>query len=558
MAGGLWARATARASRVYAHDRVQVALLVAVVGAVPLAVALAALRHPRWYPIMDLALTELRVRDVGSADTPLIGLIGRLYGWGHRGSHPGPLSFWLLWPLYNLFGRSSWALEAATATLNVTAMAVAVWIGQRRGGRLGALGVAAMLVVLAYTYGTGTLTQAWNPYLPLLWWVVFLLAAWSILCGDLAMLAVAAFSGTFCVQTHVPYLGLVGGIGALIVVALGLEARRASPAERRRLARHLTPALALAAVLWVPPAIEQLTHHPGNLQILRASFTDPGSPIIGPGTGVRIWLSYLDVGALVRGQNLQVIAARRGSPLPGLALLGVWAWSVARARRDGHALLLRLHLVVGAALVLGLVSIVRIQGGQASWVVLWAWGTTAVLVMAVAAVAITAWRSRPAVTERRSPATVTAAVAAVVAVGAVRLVHQAVDTEPHGPAESAVLRELAPPAVARLRTGRIPGTGEDGRYILRWSWVAGFRDAEPFGLLLELERDGFDVGTLRRRSRVEVPYRWRDIDDATAYIDYAVGREEIARHEANPEAVEIARTRADTPRPKAIFVTPAD
>ena len=37
---------------------------------VPLLVGLAAQHHPRWYPIADLAQTELRVRDVGGpADT---------------------------------------------------------------------------------------------------------------------------------------------------------------------------------------------------------------------------------------------------------------------------------------------------------------------------------------------------------------------------------------------------------------------------------------------------------------------------------------------------------
>ena len=33
----------------------------------PLLVALVALRTPRWYPLLDLAMTELRVRDVGTA-----------------------------------------------------------------------------------------------------------------------------------------------------------------------------------------------------------------------------------------------------------------------------------------------------------------------------------------------------------------------------------------------------------------------------------------------------------------------------------------------------------
>ena len=40
--------------------------LTALVGGLPLAVALGVLHSPRWYPLLDLAQTELRVRDVGN------------------------------------------------------------------------------------------------------------------------------------------------------------------------------------------------------------------------------------------------------------------------------------------------------------------------------------------------------------------------------------------------------------------------------------------------------------------------------------------------------------
>ncbi|MEJ7583532.1 MAG: hypothetical protein WKF43_05445 [Acidimicrobiales bacterium] len=40
------------------------ALLLSVVLAIPLAVAVGVLRQPQWYPLSDIAQTELRVRDV--------------------------------------------------------------------------------------------------------------------------------------------------------------------------------------------------------------------------------------------------------------------------------------------------------------------------------------------------------------------------------------------------------------------------------------------------------------------------------------------------------------
>ena len=87
----------------------------------PLLVAALSQRDAGWHPVFDLAMTELRVRDVGGPDTPLIGLQGRI---GPDGSHPGPLSFYLLAPVYRLLGSSAFALQVSTAVLHLAAVAV--------------------------------------------------------------------------------------------------------------------------------------------------------------------------------------------------------------------------------------------------------------------------------------------------------------------------------------------------------------------------------------------------------------------------------------------------
>ena len=113
----------------------------------PLLVAVVALRGERWFPVLDLAMTEFRVRDVFTADTPLIGLPGRIGEYPDQGSHPGPLSFYVLAPTYRLLGSSSWALEAATVVVHLAAIATALWIGQRRLGWKGVAAVAALLAL---------------------------------------------------------------------------------------------------------------------------------------------------------------------------------------------------------------------------------------------------------------------------------------------------------------------------------------------------------------------------------------------------------------------------
>ena len=86
--------------------------------AVPLLIAIVVLHSPRWYPLLDMAQTELRVRDVWSSHPPLIGLAGRIGPFNENGgSHPGPLSFYALWPVYALFGSHAYGMQVANCLL---------------------------------------------------------------------------------------------------------------------------------------------------------------------------------------------------------------------------------------------------------------------------------------------------------------------------------------------------------------------------------------------------------------------------------------------------------
>ena len=56
-----------------------------------------------YLPLGDEANIDLRVRDVFTGDTPLVGAYSRGF------SHPGPLLFWLLAPLSAVTGGAAWA-----------------------------------------------------------------------------------------------------------------------------------------------------------------------------------------------------------------------------------------------------------------------------------------------------------------------------------------------------------------------------------------------------------------------------------------------------------------
>src|SRR5262249_35758731 len=151
------------------------------------------------------------------------------------------------------------------------------------------IAVGAMVALLVHAYGVFLLTWPWNAYLPPVWWIVFLLAVWSLLDGDRPMIVPAVFAGTFCVQTHISYLGVVGGLAALVVVHGALRYWR-EPDHSARVAtwRWVAVGIGLGLVLWAPPIIDQLTGSPGNLSIIRDYFTNSPIPNAGLQSGVSV------------------------------------------------------------------------------------------------------------------------------------------------------------------------------------------------------------------------------------------------------------------------------
>jgi hypothetical protein len=515
----------------------------------PLLAALIKLAQDRWYPMLDFAQIELLVRDVGGRGTPLVGLPGRI-GRGvtleTQGSHPGPISFWAMAPPYRLFGSTPWALQAAAASLNALAMGLALWLTYRRGGVWLTLLMANALAVLTYAYGIDRLTEPWNPYLPLMWWVVFLLSVWSVLCRDVVALPLAVIAGTFCMQTHIPYVGLVGGLGAgaAVVVAWWWLRSRRDPDARRALVRWGVASSVLLVLLWVPPVIDQIRNTPGNLSIIRDTFANPTDSAVGLGGALEPWLAHLNVWALLSSQS-----GIHGSPFPGIALLIIWLACALAAWRWWHIPLMYLNAVACGALILGLVSISRILGVLLDYLLMWAWATTAILLVSIvwtAALGIRAWLdNRDPGALRHLPAVGTGALALTLVVVTGFRTQDAVTTDPPTAGQSRVFDELVEPTVGTLVEGEIAGTGPDGRYI-----VAGVDPLTPpgnaRGLLLELARQGLDVAADRNAPQGFPRHRTIPQEDATATIVVVVGRSAIDEWRADPDAIEIAYA---APRP---------
>ncbi len=505
--GRLWA--TILAMPGYRLRLALVALL-----AVPFVIAALRLVSREYHPVLDLAMTELRVRDVGGGDTPLIGLPGRIGVFPDQGSHPGPLSFYLLAPTYRLAGSTAWGLLAGMIVLNLIAIALALWLAHRRGGTPLTIAVAGIIAVLVRGYGLDVVTQPWNPYLPLLFWLVVLLATWGVLEGDKRLLLLVTAVGSLCAQTHLPYLGLCLGMGALCVAALVWRASR-HPVHRNDTYSVLGTSALLGAVLWAPPVYDQLTNDPGNLRMIADYFRNPPDDPVGTGEGVQLLLRHLNVfriGTRAFGADGYVTRAAfdlEGSVLPGLLVLLVWIAAAVTAWRLRHRLLITLNIVIGWALLLGAVSMSRIFGKVWYYLTLWAWTTTTLLTVSVLWTVAVALRGRLAPTRAarsdrsdRSdrPRLVLVGVAAIIGVGS----YAALTVEAFGaqvPEQhlSDTLREITGPTADALEDGLGAAVGKDGTYVVTWN-DARYFGSQGYGIVNELERRGFEVG---------VPPTWR-------------------------------------------------
>lgn len=538
-----------------AHTGFLIAGMVAIV-LLPLLIAVAVLRDPAWMPMTDMVQIEMRVRDVGLDHPPLVGLGGRIEGYGENGNHPGPLAFYALAPIYRLAGADGWGFQVASATLSALAAGLAIWVGHRRGGWPFALATTAGLLLLLRGYGIDRLVDGWNPHLPLVWWFLFLLAVWSVLCRDHAMLPVAVFAGSLCAQTHVPYTGPVMALGVLtaaVLVTRVLTWRGGAAATPRRRALLGWVALsgALLALLWLPPLIEEVRNDPGNMTIIVESLRNPEFERLAFADAWRAWLGHLDVGQLVHADVDPIDLHPGGSSWSGAVLLGAWVVAAAAAwhRRDPG--LVRLHVVVGAALALGLVAISRISGVPFPYLMLWAWGTAVLALLAtvwtVLLVRHPAADGAPAAGEVRAPVSMPALRSpgpALALLGTATLVlggvfgADAASAEMRDATLSGALRELVAATVARLEEDPA-GCGDDCRYQVTWTDPL-YLGGQGEGMLMALERQGFRVGAQEGYILSVRDHRVVSPDEVDAVIHVAVTDAVIADARAQRGAEELA------------------
>jgi hypothetical protein len=355
-----------------------------------------------------------------------------------------------------------------------------------------------MMAIAVRGYGMTVLTHPWNPYFPVLLWILILVAAWAALDGDRSMAVIVVVAGSIAAQTHVPYLLNSIAICALVLGGMAWALRNAEGDDRRSLVRGLLGAVAAGAVLWVPPLVDQLIRDPGNVRMLVRHFaSEPPEPAIGASTAIKLFFRHLDAPSafadlFVHGDAfVHRSGLPRGSGWLGAVVFVLWLGAAALAHRRRHRSLMTLHWVIAVALATGAFSMLRIFGKVWYYLTLWAWGT---MLLVVVSLLWTVWYwVWPRVSLRRADTWPLLVGTAAVLVCSGMSVSAAIVHEVPEHQLSDGLRGVVPATVAALEAGDGPAVGRDGRYLVFWQ-DAVFIGAQGYGLVNELERRGFDVG----------------------------------------------------------------
>ena len=392
---------------------------------------------------------------------------------------------------------------------------------------------------------------------------MFLLAVWSVVLDDLVLIPVGLFAGSFAMQTHVSYVGLVSGLSLFAAAIVGYHAirRRRAGGSLRPLRNWGLAGVAVLVLLWVPPVIDQFVHTPGNLTTLWDYFTAPPDATVGPREGIDLLLRQLDPWRLLTESLSADIQPGdvEGSLVAGSLLVAVWAGATFVAWRLRLRTMLALDAVIGVALALGTLSAARIFGIRFYYLLLWAWGLTALMLLAIGwtvAAGVHAWSEGSDDVDAQRATTAAARTARLGWIGAGTLglalvivlgsfVAKAADADVQAPRQNESLAAIVDPTADAL--AQLEREGTTGPYFLTWfpdAWTIG---AEGYGLLNELTRRGFDVKAHVVNRPGSTRYHVMDPGDATLEVHVATGRD-IARWQNDPRYEQVVFI---DPRPEA-------
>lgn len=404
----------------------------------------------------DQSVIALDTFDVRHLDQ-LVGPYSRM-GW----AHPGPAWFYLMAPVFWLFGSGGPALVAASMVVEALFAALVV-VAVDRGRPWQRPLMAGILLLYVLRMPSIEFVSVWNPFALLLPTMLLLLLVARACAGSVSAFAAALVVASFLVQTHVGTVPLVGLVGLVTVVALGVRLVRHP--EERPSGRGWVPigiGVGVAVLMWVPPLWQQLTAapHQGNLANLARYFIH-GDPTAG---APHTWHEAISgtgqmLGAAVYGwpaepAELRTILTPAVYAAVGVQLLG-GAVVALLARRLQSRVTGWLAALTAVACVAGLVSTKTVTGPLENYLILWISVLPAVLLYAGLSLVVAWWRSMPGRWSMRLAAVLTVSTVAGSAIIGLALDHAA-ETRLYGEPEAHEAAAMALAALPAPRRGDPP------------------------------------------------------------------------------------------------------
>ncbi len=473
-----------------------VTLVPFVVGALALLFAVGGQYHP-W---SDHALIELQTRSVGH-DEVLVGLYSR-----GTWKHPGPALFYVLAPFYWVTGGMSVSISIGALAVNGASVAGMALVARRLGGLRLMLITLLANALLMRALGGEFLQDPWNCFVTTLPFGLLVFLTWAMWRGELWAFPVGAGVFTFLAQTHVGFVALASPLlawGVVGLVASVLASRRAAqdppgaepgdgdrPLAWRPLVRSGVIGAVVLLVGWAPVLYDTLRNTPSNLGQVIDYFRHPDEPahtlvegwrvMAGQFGGSPEWLIAKHPPGFV-GQSPFVYS----SPFPWMLLLLVAAGIVLWRRRvaGGPALVGTLALTF----VMGVVAVSRTIGPAFDYRLRWT------LIPGMIGLVVIGWAGWT-LAEARWPRTGArilppAALAGLTLLGGINVYTAATAGTPQS-GDSVSTGAISDQVIDHL-------SGFDGIVVVNDQSSSGAWHAR--GLLLQLEREGFDVGVTELR-----------------------------------------------------------
>lgn len=484
-----------------------------------------------YLPMADHALTEMHVRDVGHHPV-LTGLYSR-DDW----SHPGPMLFYLLAPVYWLTRGSSIALNLGALAINAASVAGIAFVARRRGGTTLMLWSLLACSLLIRTLSADFVRDPWNNYVVTLPFALLIFLVWAMVCGERWAVPAGVVVASFLAQTHVGFFVLavpLFAFGALWSLVAALRSDDAS--EKWTLARAGGLSLLIAAVLWLPVVVDIVTNRPSNASRIVDYFRNPDAGIQTVGEAWRVvtgqfaavpeWLTSTRTPSF-GGESPYVRQAPFPLALVLLVLAGVGFWKM--KQHDG----LRLLATLAVTFVLGVVAVDRTIGLVLDYRLRWTWALgMAGFAAGVWCVALLLTWWRPVLGTKIVPVVGLVSLAMCTTVNIVSAATAGVPQHDDGK----VLEALMPAVLDGLsrdpdsRSGQVmvdDGDFEEATFYAR-------------SLLLQLERHGYDARMAPPRGLVVGEHREGDDGRVGARLVVAMDRD-IARRDADPSLRLLAK-----------------